>query len=376
MNNHDATLIDTIQGILSDKQQLADIKAEIGKLINKIEDTQRQKQKPRPSSADYIETLKANLISEAGDNYINIKSSAVMVDSDRRDKLPDALRATLVAIGISNSYIEIFSNGTIRLLEEVVPGLKGSQIAAIMHAQMKSKCQKLAVEKEKCLTYKPVCRRVRQDIVKLNDPISKPASAETLRNLIWVPQHAFAIASFQSSRVVFGTIGIHACIGLAVVNPRKKLVAITHLDRPTIETYKSSLQAIFKKVFTDEKDKCQIYLIGGANEPKEASKETSVGYQASLGSETLACSIMDFLRDYPKGELRADMFYEKRPDGFAIQVDPNMPREIFTISDKDAEALEDRHDIELYQRQMMADAIFYEELQECYFANLRKQNVK
>ena len=255
MNNHEDTNIEMIQCNLS-SEAIAPIKGEIRNLIASIK---------RPDT---------KLIRDDKDLHIQSRNF--------RSNLPDGFGQTLLAIKIDAalSYIEIFSNGTIRQLETSLPGLKGTHIAKLIHAQTKSKCLNLTLEKEKCLAYKPVCRRVRQEIVTLNKRISEAAPDETLRNLICAPQHAFAIASFQNSRVSLGTVDLGSCIGLVVINPIRQRAAITHLDHATIETYKTSLQLMFAMV-TDKNDKCQIYLIGGAEKPKEEFKRWRNGSSLS-----------------------------------------------------------------------------------------------
>ena len=186
-----------------------------------------------------------------------------------------------------------------------------------------------------------------------------------LDHLICVPEHAFAITFFHKP-VALGTVGLHACIGLAVVNPIRKLAAITHLDRPTVESYKSSLTAIFRDVITDNKDKCYVYLIGGAQEPKEGYRGNELVYPSALASETLACSIKEFLANYKNIEIeRIDMFHAERPDAFAIQLDPNTPAKLFAIAEDDEARFEyEEGKLPVYHQNMMADAIHYQEFQE------------
>jgi hypothetical protein len=305
--------------------------------------------------------------------------------------LPEEFGQTLLAIKLNKQhcYIEIVSNATITVLEKLLPPIKAAKaISNIISKEMERKRINLAKEKAKFEEYVQRSTKERARLAERSKDIPESAPAEVLEELVCVPEHGLAISSFATKRVALGTVGLHACIGLALVNPAKKLAGVTHLDKPTIETYRSSLGAMCNEIVSDKKE-CRLYLIGGAQEPKEdLRKARPEAYQGCLVSETLACSIKDFLWQYDKNiaDARIDMFNKERPDGFALQLAPDRVK-LFRIRDDDAAQFDEltgsdaegdgsEHSgsepadensgdrMKVYHKNMITDAIYYQELQE------------
>ena len=349
MNSYEDTDIALIQSNVS-ADIIPSIKAEIDDLKQSVQN--RRDLTPQPDGND-------------------LQLTSPLPPGPRYDKLPDDFKNALLAVKLNAkySYIEIFSAGTIKQLEQSLPELsrgKTKILQLIIRAQTQLKCQHLTAEAAKCSAYKPVCKRVRQEIVQKNEPIKREVPAGALDAMLCVPEHAFAISSFQTREAVLGTVELHACIGLAVINLTKKRAGITHLDQPTVETYQNSLRAMVDAILSDKGDEARVYLVGGAGEPKEKFQEGNPAYQACLDSETLGCSIMDFLRNYPGLKISTDMFYEPRPGAFGVKVGPSKPPEVFRIPDEAADRFEDDEDDRIHHQNMMTDAIYYQELQE-YF---------
>jgi hypothetical protein len=264
------------------------------------------------------------------------------------------------------SYIEIFSNATIRRLRELLPQIANTpHIANLIQHAPKDKCDALHTEQAKVASYEQESGKTREWLRSKNKPIKDSLPKDALEKLICVPEHAFVISQFRQINLLLGTVELAACIGLVVVNPIKKRAAITHLNQPTIETYKGSLRRMFTNIITDKNDQCQIYLIGGSPEAKE--KLGTAGYRYGLSSETLACSIMEFLGNY-KGNYqieRVDMFHKDRPASFAILLHPAKDAKLFKLSDSDVYEFEKRNVVRLaHENMIMDDSTRYRELQE------------
>jgi hypothetical protein len=289
--------------------------------------------------------------------------------SKRLQRFPADFTRTVLAIQISDvhSYIEILSNGTVRQLEALIPQIP-DPIAQVIREQTKIKHDKIVLEDEKLSQYAKICSETRKELSRPINPLAlaRQLPEETVREILCVPEHAFAISSFAKSVVLLGTYGLGSCIGLVVINPARKVAGVTHLDYGTIETYKSSLQAMFSTIVTPN-DQCRLYLFGGATVPKEEAPPST--YEATLVSETLACSLMEVLKLYEnKLEIVVrDMFHEKRPDAFAIRLDPDGAAEPFGISKDGLYELE-YGDHDYYSENMIADdPTSYQELQQYSF---------
>ena len=334
---------------------------------------------------------------DKGNLDLQINSSVINEDKS----LPLEYYSSTLAIKIDrkNNYIEIASNTSLDVLLKEIPSLKDTLIYKMINDATQQKNNYLLRENNCLGKYKNKSTEVRaqmQSLQKVIPPIDFNGIKKFTDNIIIVDEHGYAVASYADSMVFIGTKDLQACIGIAVINPVQKKAAVAHLDKPTIETYKNSLKEMFDNIIANKENEnqCVIYLIGGAHFPKENFGKNTVLYSASLSSETLCCSVMEFIKNnYPQATIITDMFHEKRPSEFGIFLNPTgeinvcniIPvkksrNEDNDISNEDNissfeayDASQDQFTVKgestpkIYEENLLAAPVYYEELQESSF---------